>query len=84
MPVTVLLAEEESVEQALGRLRRKIDNELARPWHKRRYGCHEKPSELRRKRQKMQRLQPESGQGLWLRVSLTAQFERTASHAAGR
>jgi ribosomal protein S21 len=84
MPVTVLLHEDESVEQALSRLRRKIHNELARPWYKRRYGCHEKPAELRRKREKMQRLQIRAGSGLWLKVELAAQFRRTAPLAAGQ
>lgn len=84
MPVTVVLTEQEGVEQALGRLRHKLHVELARVWHKRRYGCHEKPAELRRKRKKMQQLQARSGNGLWLKVPLSAQFSRAAPLAAGR
>ena len=84
MPVTVVLTEQESVEQALSRLRHTLHAELARPWHKRRYGCHEKPSELRRKREKMQHLQCQSGNGLWLKVPLATQFSRTAELAAGK
>ncbi|MGE8498194.1 MAG: 30S ribosomal protein S21 [Pseudomonas sp.] len=76
--------EGESVELALRTLSRKVGSEMGRRWYKRRFGFHEKPSVLKRKRSKMKKLAIQSGGGLWLRIGLEAQFSRTENSAAGR
>lgn len=84
MTVSVTLEEGECIDRALRQLARKVENELGRRWHKRRYGYYEKPSVLKRKSRKMEKLAIQSGGTLWLRIGLKAQFSRNGNRAAGR
>lgn len=84
MTVTVVVNEGESVEMVLRTLSRKVSSEMSRRWYKRRFGFHEKPSALKRKRSKMKALAIQSGGRLWLKIGLEAQFSRTGNTAAGR
>ena len=49
----VVRSDDETFEQMLTRFRKKVDKEYKRAWTKHRYGYHEKPTVLRRKRKKM-------------------------------
>jgi ribosomal protein S21 len=83
MPVRIVVREDGTLEAALRRLDHVMYREVARRWHHRRYGYHEKPSALRRKRRKMRAL----GRRRWppvLRIDLPAMLARTGpTNAAG-
>lgn len=49
------VGEDQNIDQALSELRELVRQEYGQPWNKRRYGYHEKPSVVRRKRKKMAR-----------------------------
>ena len=61
MTVSIKVSAAAPIEAALHRLNRKVRQEMGHCWHKRRFGHHEKPSPLKRKAQKMQRLALRSG-----------------------
>jgi ribosomal protein S21 len=84
MSTTIEVHDGESIDSALKRLTQLVRRDLHRPWHKRRYGYYEKPSELRRKQEKMARLRAGAGT-LLLRIGLKELYARTGPrNAAGR
>jgi ribosomal protein S21 len=84
--VKVVVRENESPEQTLNRFNRLVSKAYARPWHKRRYGYHEKPSTLKRKQNRTRRHNRRSyargGTGVRLRINLEAQFKREGNSNA--
>ena len=85
MTITVEVRDGEDLTQALNRFRQLVHREYGRSWTKRRFGYYEKPSALRRKQQKMQKLRQRTTANLWLRIDIEAQFRRTGpTNAAGR
>ena len=84
MTVTIKIENGESIDLALRKLSKKVKSEMDRRWHKRRFGYYEKPSTLKRKRQKMKKLAIQSGGTLWLKIGLKEQFSRNGGSAAGR
>ena len=56
MGAYVVLQQGEDIDQALERFRHHCDRDQGRPWTKRRYGYYEKPSALRRKRKRRDRM----------------------------
>lgn len=84
MTVKVTVEDGESIDLALRKLRRKVKSEMDRRWHKRRFGYYEKPSALKRKSKKMEKLAIQSGGTLWLKIGLKEQFSRNGNSAVGR
>jgi ribosomal protein S21 len=85
MSINVEVSEGESFEDALKRFNQLVRLEQSRPWHKRRYGYYEKPSELKRKRKKMRWLRSTSRGNLQLHIGLKELYSRTgAKNSAGR
>ncbi len=83
MPLRIAVHENESIDAALRRLQRLSYHERDRRWHHRRYGYHEKPSALRRKRRKMSAL-ARVGMHPVLRIDLEKMLARTGpTNAAG-
>ena len=66
MTVKVTVEDGESIDLALRKLSRKVKSEMDRRWYKRRFGYYEKPSVLKRKSKKMEKLAIQSGGTLWL------------------
>lgn len=84
MSIKIEVLDGESFESALRRFDRLVRRESGRPWHKRRYGYFEKPSERRRKRKKMGRLRMVSG-NLRLHIGLRELYAQTGPrNSAGR
>ncbi len=94
----VIINDEQSIEQALQELRKKVYYEKSSRWYKRRYGYYEKPSVLKRKRRKMKRIVSQrdqqfdyvneclfaTRQNLWLKIGLQEQFARCGKNAVGK
>ncbi len=94
----VIVNDKQSIEQALQELKQKVYYEKSSRWYKRRYGYYEKPSILKRKRNKMKRIiskrhhkldymdkcQFGSRQNLWLKIELKEQFARYGQNAMGK
>jgi len=68
LPIRVTVHEGEDVAVAFRRLQKLVRRLQGRPSHKRRFGYHEKPSELKRKKAKLQQRQTQAGGRLVLRV----------------
>jgi ribosomal protein S21 len=85
MTVKVVVRDGEPITQALVRFRHSVRQALGRPWTKRRFGYFEKPSSLRRKRDRMRRRQLQAAGTLKLHLGLAEQFRRTGpTNALGR
>jgi ribosomal protein S21 len=83
--VRVVIGDGEGLSQALQRLARLVQKVYGRPWTKRRFGYFEKPSVLRRKRERMSWRQRQVNGSLKLHVSLAAQLRRSGlSNALGQ
>jgi ribosomal protein S21 len=84
--VKIIVREDESPVEALQRFTEAVDRTYSKPWYKRRYGYYEKPSELRRKKRKMQKRN--KNRTLETRIvcpiDLATQFRHTGSNATGR
>jgi ribosomal protein S21 len=81
----VRVREGEGIESIVRRFRMAVQQEYGRRWYKKRIGYYEKPSELRRKRKKMAKIQSQCGGTLWLRIGQEDLFRRTGPmNAAGR
>ncbi|MBE9577662.1 hypothetical protein IM751_00565 [Moraxella sp. K1630] len=95
MLTTIYPQDFETLDNALSAFYQKVYCDKARRWYKKRLGCYEKPSVLKRKRQKMKRLLSqrqtrhsracdESLPNLWLKIELDKSLARTAPNAVGR
>lgn len=86
MAVRVEVRDGEDVSLAVARFRRMVDREYRRPWVKRRRGYHEKPTTLRRKRDKLwwRTSRFQGGGTLHLYLGLKEQFQREGPFAMGR
>ena len=84
MAITVNVEDDESIEVALRKLKKKVKQETDRRWHKRRFGYYEKPSILKRKTKKMKAFSIQAGGSLWLKIGLKEQFSKSGKLAAGR
>ncbi len=91
----VILTDNQTVEQALTEFNKQLYRNNYRRWYKKRYGYYEKPSQLKRKRKKMQKIMRcstyidyLSGENeyssLQLKIGLTEQFSRTGHNAVGK
>lgn len=84
MPIQVSLREDESFEDLLDRFNNTVRKGYGRPWCKKRFGYYEKPSALKRKQKKMDRLR-HGDSSLKLHIQLEEQFSRTGpTIAAGK
>ena len=86
MAVRVEVRDGEDVYLAVARFRRIVDRAYRRPWVKRRRGYYEKPSTLRRKREKVwwRTSRLKGGGSLKLYLRLNEQFQREGGFAMGR
>jgi ribosomal protein S21 len=96
MGIEIKLRENEDIESAVKRLNDKVFREKGKRWYKRRYGYYEKPSVLKRKRNKhIDIVKPSVASqiaiygrvitGLQLKIGIKEQFKRTGpNNAAGR
>lgn len=94
MSIKIEVQENENIESALRRFRRKSRCEYGKRWTKKRYGYYEKPSQLKRKRKKMASLWltrvglyagRDNRCSLHLYIGLKELFDRTgANNAAGK
>jgi ribosomal protein S21 len=96
MGIEIKLRENEDIESAIKRLNDKVFRENGKRWYKRRYGYYEKPSILKRKRNKhVKILRPSVASqmaicgmvitGLQLKIGIKEQYKRTGpNNAAGR
>jgi ribosomal protein S21 len=82
----VSVTEEDSIELALRKLRRKVNEKYAFRWYRPRRGYYEKPSTLRRKRKKMRGVVIRSeSKRLWLKVGQKERFNRNGpDNSVGR
>lgn len=84
MPIQVSLREDESFEDLLDRFNNAVRKGYGRPWCKKRFGYYEKPSALKRKQNKMDKLR-HGNSSLKLHIQLEEQFSRTGpTIAAGK
>jgi ribosomal protein S21 len=77
MSVRVVVRDGESLAVALRRFKQMVHREYNRPADRRRYGYYEKPSELRRKRQKLRERSRQAGTSLKVGPGVIALFRRT-------
>ena len=96
MGIEIKLGENEDIESAIRQFNHKVQRENGKRWYKRRYGYYEKPSALKRKRNKHLKMVRKSvatqiyicGRvvtGLQLRIGTKKQHKRTGpTNAAGR
>jgi ribosomal protein S21 len=84
--VSISIREDETASEALRRFSQAVDRAYLKPWYKRRYGYHEKPSELRRKQRKMQKRNKHRTfeDRILCPIDLATQFRRTGPNATGR
>ena len=76
MPLQVSLREDESFEDLLDRFNNAVRKGYGRPWCKKRFGYYEKPSALKRKQNKMDKLR-RGNSSLKLHIGLEELFSRT-------
>ncbi len=84
MAVRVYVNESDDIELALQTLKNKVSMDSDRRWYKKRFGYYEKPSILKRKKEKMQSQPNHRCKRLWLKIGLVQQFDRTGPVAVGR
>jgi len=86
--VRVEVRDDVSFERNIVEFNQAVYKEYRRPWYKRRYSYHEKPSVLRRKKRKMDQRSNAAvrrgGRPMKLYIGLEAQFRSDGAMAIGR